>query len=172
MHILSRLIETCPTTYGPKSCDEERFVDPSRGAPWSSVKRNFSKFSSKKKRAVIFYVLANPGGTAYLSFRDRELSNNIKLVQFRRRRVAVHTFLGWFQAGLLRLRSHRNYRKPEHFCLRSYPGEISYPTSANQELSIDCFVAVMFQRKVALHTSTPYANWSMTKRCFHHFGGS
>ena len=38
------------------------------------------------------------------------------------------------------------------FCLRSYPGEISHPNSANRELSIDISVLVLHQRKVALHT--------------------
>ena len=42
--------------------------------------------------------MANPAETAYLSFRDRELSNDIPLVEFRRRKVVVHTFL-WVVPG-------------------------------------------------------------------------
>ena len=42
--------------------------------------------------------MANPAETAYLSFRDRELSNDEPLVEFRRRKVVVHTFL-WVVPG-------------------------------------------------------------------------
>ena len=38
--------------------------------------------------------MANPAETAYLSVRDGELSNVVQLVEFWRRKVAVHTFLG------------------------------------------------------------------------------
>ena len=41
--------------------------------------------SEKSKRAVIFYILSNRAETAHLSFRDRELSNNVWLVQVRPR---------------------------------------------------------------------------------------
>ena len=67
--------------------------------------------------------------------------------------VAVHTFLGWSQAGMLRRHLYRNYRKPELFCLRSYPAEISHPNSPNQELSNDFSDVVVRRRKVApVHT--------------------
>ena len=60
---------------------------------------DFSKFSAKKsKRAVIFYFLTNPAETAYLSFRNRELSNDEGLVQLQRRKPVVHTFL-WVVTG-------------------------------------------------------------------------
>ena len=42
--------------------------------------------------------MANPAETAYLSFRDRELSYNVPLVEFRRRKVVVHTYL-WVVPG-------------------------------------------------------------------------
>ena len=58
------------------------------------MERNFSKFSAKKLRAVIFYLLDNPAETAYLSVRDGDLSKAVRLVEFRRRKVAIHTFLG------------------------------------------------------------------------------
>ena len=54
----------------------------------------FFKLSGKNLSAAIFYLLANPAETAYLGFRDRELSNNVLLVQVRPRKVAVHTFFG------------------------------------------------------------------------------
>ena len=37
--------------------------------------------------------MGHPAETAYLSFRDRELSNDVWLVEFRQRKVVVHTFL-------------------------------------------------------------------------------
>ena len=82
----------------PKELRQRKIVDPSRAAPWSSVERKFSKFSGKKikkiKRAVIFNLLANPTETPYLSVRDGKLSTAVRLVEFRPRKVAVHTFLG------------------------------------------------------------------------------
>ena len=42
--------------------------------------------------------MANPAETAYLSFQDRELSNDVPLVEFQRRKVVVHTFL-WVVPG-------------------------------------------------------------------------
>ena len=71
----------------------------------------FQVFSQKIERAVIFYLLGNPAETAYLSVRDEYLSNAIRLVEIRRRKVAVHTFLGWSQARMLRRPLYRNYRK-------------------------------------------------------------
>ena len=54
----------------------------------------FSVFCQKTKRAVIFYLLGNHAETAYLSVRDRELPNAMRLVEFRRGKVAVHTCFG------------------------------------------------------------------------------
>ena len=69
----------------------------------------FQVFRQKIERAVIFYLLANPAETAYLSVRDQELSNALWLVEFRQRKVAIHTFFGRSQAWLLRLPSRWNY---------------------------------------------------------------
>ena len=58
--------------------------------------------------------------------------------------------------------SRRNYRKPQLFWLRSYPGEISHSNSPNRELSNDLSDVVVWRRKVALHTSshlTPTEVW-------------
>ena len=71
-----------------------------------------SVFKQKITRAVIFYLLANPAETAYLRVQEEELFNAKQLVEFRGRKVAVHTFLGWSQARRLRRPSYRNYRKP------------------------------------------------------------
>ena len=46
--------------------------------------------------------MGNPTESAYLSVRDRKLLNAVRLGDFRPRKVAGHTFLGWSQAGLLR----------------------------------------------------------------------
>ena len=53
----------------------------------------FLSFPPKIKGALIFYLLGNPAGTAYLSVRDGKLSNAVRLLEFRPRKVAVHTFL-------------------------------------------------------------------------------
>ena len=97
----------------PKELRQRKIVDPSIGAPKCSVNRNFSKFSAKKlKELQFFYLFTNPAETTYLGFRGGELSNAVWLVQFRLRKVAVHTFFGVSVAGLLRPPSPQNYRKP------------------------------------------------------------
>ena len=53
----------------------------------------------KKLKGVIFYLLANPAEIAYLSVRDGELSNAVRLVEYWQRKVAVHTFLGVVPSG-------------------------------------------------------------------------
>ena len=48
------------------------------------------------------------------------------------------------------------------FCVRSYPGKISYSNSAKRELSNDVPLLEVFPRKVALYTSshlTPIEEW-------------
>ena len=56
----------------------------------------FEIFRQKIERVVIFYLLANPAETAYLSVRDGELSNAVRLVDFRQGKVALHTLFGVF----------------------------------------------------------------------------
>ena len=46
--------------------------------------------------------MANPAETAYLSFQDREFSNDVWLVELRRRKVVVHTFLSVVPGHCLR----------------------------------------------------------------------
>ena len=43
---------------------------------------------------MIFYLLGNPAETAYLSVRDGKLSNAVRLLEFRPRKIAVHAYLG------------------------------------------------------------------------------
>ena len=78
----------------PKELRQRKIVDSSRGAPWCSVERNFSVFRPKIQRPVIFYLLGNPAETAYLSVRDGKLSKAVRLLEFRQRKIAVHTYLG------------------------------------------------------------------------------
>ena len=71
----------------------------------------------KIKRAVIFYLSGKLAETPYLSVGDGKLSNAVLLVEFLPRKVAVHTFLGWSQARMLRRPSYRNYRSHNLFVL-------------------------------------------------------
>ena len=96
--------------------------------------------------------MANPAETAYLSVRDGKLSNAVWLVEFQPRKVAVHTFFGVVPSRAALTAFVSELSKAIIFCLRSYPGEISHPNSANREISIDVSVLVLRRRKVALHT--------------------
>ena len=122
----------------------------------------FLCFRAKNLKSFNFYLLANPTETAYLSFRDRELSNDVLLVQVRPRKVSIHTFFGLAQGRLMRPPSCRNFQKPKLFCLTSYPGEISHSNSANWEFSNNVRLLEVCPRKVALHTIshlTPIETW-------------
>ena len=94
MHTSNQLIDSFRLTYSPKSCEKENLsipLEPHHKAQSSEI---FLRFRQKIKRAVIFYLLGNPAETPYLSVRDGKLSNTVRLVEFRPRKVAVHTFLG------------------------------------------------------------------------------
>ena len=82
-----------------KELRQRKIVDPSRGASLSSVERNFSVFIQKIRRAVIFYLLANPAETAYLSVRDGKLSNAVRIVEFRQGKVCSSHLVGLFPSG-------------------------------------------------------------------------
>ena len=97
----------------------------------------FYVFWQKIKRAAIFYLLANLAETAYLSVQDGELSNAVWLVEFRPRKVAVHTFVGVVQSRAAQTAFVQELSKAIIFCLRSNPGEISHSNSPNRELSND-----------------------------------
>ena len=92
---------------------ENKIVDPLEAHDNGSVERNFSKFLGEKFKELYFvYLLTHPTETAYLRFQDRELSNDVWLVEVRRRKLLVHSFLGLTQPRLIRLLSCWNYRKP------------------------------------------------------------
>ena len=80
------------------SCDKEKLSIPLEAhhkAQWSEI----FLFSGKNlKELSFFHLLANPAETAYLNFWDRELSNDVWLVEFWWREVVVHTFL-WVVTG-------------------------------------------------------------------------
>ena len=120
MHISAQRIESYPREYGSWSCDKGKL----------SIRLE----AQKLKRAVIFYLLAISAETAYLSFRDQDLSNGVRLVEFRRRKVVVHTFCGWSQAGLLRQPSCRNYRKPQLFVSGPIVVKFHIPTRLSESL--------------------------------------
>ena len=89
MHISTQLIDSFPLTYGMWSCDLEKLPIRLEAHHKAQLSEIFLSFQPKIKRAVIFYLLANPAETAYLCIRDRELSNAVWLVEFRPRKVAV-----------------------------------------------------------------------------------
>ena len=108
MRILAHLIESYPREYGSWSWAKEKLSIPLEAHDKAQLSEIFQVFF-QKFRAVIFYLLAHPAETAYLSFRDRELSNDVPACP-----IAVkisgssHLFVG----GHRPLPSCRNYRKP------------------------------------------------------------
>ena len=120
-------------------------------AQWSEI---FLSFQEKLKTAVIFYLFANDVETAYLSFRDRELSKDVRLVELRRIKLQFTPFWGGPKLGCSDSLRAGIIESHNFFFLRSYPGEISHSNSANQELSNDVSLLEVLPRKVALHTSS------------------
>ena len=110
IHISAHLIESYPREYGSWSWAKKKLSIPLEAHDKAQLSKIFLSFLVKNlKSCNSFYLLANPAETAYLSFRDQELSNDVQLVQFRQRKVVVYTFLGWSQAELLRKCSCRNF---------------------------------------------------------------
>ena len=101
------------------------------------------------KSCNFFYLLAHPAETAYLSFRDRELSNDVQLVEVRRRKVVVHTFLLVVPGHCLRagFMESRNF-----FVLR--PILVKFHIRTRLIESFPTTVVVVRRRKVALHTGS------------------
>ena len=69
-------------------------------------------FRAKTLKSCIFYLLARPAETAYLTFQDRELSNDLWLVEWPPRKVVVHTFLGVVPSQADETAFVANYRTP------------------------------------------------------------
>ena len=98
MLIWAQLTNSFPRTYGSGNWAKEKLSIPLEvhdTAQWSEI---FRSFEAKAEKSCNFYLLANHAETAYLSFWDRQLFNHVRLVQFRRRKVIVHTFL-WLVTG-------------------------------------------------------------------------
>ena len=93
MHISAHLIESYPREYGSWSWAKEKLSIPLEAYDKAQLSEIFLSFLAKNLKSFNFYLLAQPAETAYLSFRDQELSNEIPLVQLRRRKVIVHTLL-------------------------------------------------------------------------------
>ena len=83
MHISAHLIESYPREYGSWSWAKEKLSIPLEALDKAQSSEIFLFSGKKFKRAVLFCFLANPAETAYISFRDRELSNDVQLVQLR-----------------------------------------------------------------------------------------
>ena len=84
MHISAQLIQSFIKEYGSWNCAKEKLLIPLEVHITRSVEQNFLSFREKKlKSCNFFYLLAHPAETAYLSFRDRELFNDVRLIQLR-----------------------------------------------------------------------------------------
>ena len=101
LHLLTRPMKSFPMVYGLWRCIEVKLSIPLE-AHYKAQSSEFFLFSGKKiKRPVIFYLLANPLQTVYLSVRDQELFKHEQIVQVRQGNVVVHTFLVLAQARLI-----------------------------------------------------------------------
>ena len=94
MHISAQLIKSFPMAYGSWSCAKEKLLIPLEAHHVGSSSEIVLSFHAKKEELLFLYLLAHPAETAFLSFRGRELSNDVWLVQVRPRKVVVHIFLG------------------------------------------------------------------------------
>ena len=80
MHISAKLIKSYRREYGSWSWAGEKLLIPLQAHHKAQLSET-AVLRQKLKRAVIFfYLLANPSETAYLSVRDGELSNAVRLV--------------------------------------------------------------------------------------------
>ena len=150
------------------SCNKEKLSIPLEMHNKAHSSEIFLSFRQKFKRAVIFRLLANPAETAYLSFRDRELSNDVPLVEFRRRKVVVHTFLWVAPCHSLRA----GFMESHNFFVL-LPILVKFHSWTRL---IESSFHWRFGRGGApkksstSHRFTPYANWSVANGCFHQFG--
>ena len=112
MHISAHLIESYPREHGSWSWAKEKLSIPLEAHDKAQLSEIFQVFLQKFKELYFFNILAHPAEAAYVSFPDRELCNEVLLVQVRPRKTAVHTFLGLAQARLLRQPSCQIYQKP------------------------------------------------------------
>ena len=79
------------------SCGKEKL-----SIPLEAHHKTQSSQAKKLKELLFFIFWAIMLKLQILSFPDRELSNKVRLVQVRPRKVVVHTFLGLARARLMR----------------------------------------------------------------------
>ena len=156
--------------YSPKSCDEEKLsipLEPQHKAQSSEI---FLSFPQKIKGAVVFLsfgqscwncILKRPRSRAYkccMACRipaKKSCSSHLfwggpKQGCFRVRIIESHNF---FVLGPILVKFHIRTR-----LIKSFPSMFRFWCCAEEKLHFTPF-----------HT---LANWSMTRRCFHHFRGS
>ena len=97
----------------PKEMRKRKIVDPSRSAPYSSVERNFSKFSGKKRGHFLFFG-QSCWNCRFKLPRSRAFQRRVTCPSAAKK-VAVPTCLGLAQARLIRPPKCRNYWKPYFF---------------------------------------------------------
>ena len=166
-------MDSFPLPYCPKSCDKEKLSIPLEGHHNAQSSEKFSLFRQKIERAVIFLsfgqscwncIFKRPSWTAF------------------KRRTAC-----WIMAKKS-CNSHLFGVVPSRATQMDFVQELSKAiTFLSYVLSWWNFTFKLsssraFQRCLGLgaapkksctsHQFTPYANWSVTKCCFHHLGGS
>ena len=104
-----------PLTYSPKSCDKEKLSIPLEVHHKAQSSEIFLSFQAKNYKSCNFFgqscrncIFRRPRWIAF---------KRLRLVEFRQRKVGVHTFLGWSKAGLLRRPLYRNYQRHNFFVL-------------------------------------------------------
>ena len=81
------------------SCDKEKLSIRLEAHHKAQSSEKFLTFLVKNLKSCIFYLLANPAETTYLSVRDQELFNHKGLVQVRQGKVVFYTVCGWPRRG-------------------------------------------------------------------------
>ena len=83
LQIFAHLIESFPAVYGLCSCIEIKIVDPSRSPCFKIV--NGKRFEQRNFSVLRPVLLKN----AYFSSANRELSNGVRLLEVRRRKLSI-----------------------------------------------------------------------------------
>ena len=94
--------------------------------------------------------MGNPAETPYLSVRDGKLSNAVRLVEFRPRKVAVHTFLGSPKPGCSDGLRAGTIESHDFFISGPVMSHLTLHRSAGQGYA--CIVCDSRLRKIVLHT--------------------
>ena len=165
MHISAQLIDSFSMMYGSWSCAKELLLISLEAHDKAQSSKIFSKFLCKNFSELFF----GPSCWNCIFQLPRLRASLRQTARASASKKSSHIFGvpkpgcwdGLF-AGII---------ESHNFCLMSHPGEIAYSNLANRELSNDVSVFVVRQKSCTSHHFTPFANWSMTKCCFHHFRG-